>query len=315
MSTLLSHHLAELRKTFPGVALSSLDSLSHVVNVLLPHAGPNNPLTRVAVAQHSILSDASGKASASLKLFDQMQAQGAHWLDMDLASIRLLIHVNRPSVALERCRILPSNLPQRAGLEALATLGAIPASSTNGFPSSNSSKSAVLEIFEKNVLTLDQDGLINVANLAEEVRGSKAALPLWESALQKHPANAAALFGNGKIDRILDLPVHTAEDKARRAQALIFLASAARREQRAVTAEGLLRNALKFIEEVKGVKPIYTSVLQDGLLEYAMVLKSWDKREGEAQSFEEKAKSVRVGSGLPSFKYQLEGWAIARVEP
>jgi len=231
--------LAKLRAVFPDVSPQSIDSLERAFSVLVASAGARDPLTRSAAALHARLSDESGKASASLKVFKAL-AEDASWPAKDLAHVRLLLHFNRPEDALALCESRPSMGAAAVGLHALALV--------------HRDKARALDFFAAHEATLDADGDVNRACLVHDVKGRAEAEPLWRRALERHPSSLAAMVGSGQLKHVLDAKLRASDDVSRQAQALITLAAGSREAQRAVTAEGLLRSAIGLAEKIKDVK-------------------------------------------------------------
>lgn len=164
---------------------------------------------------------------------------------------------------------LPSSSSSSSSSPSTSTPTSSSTSSASSFSSSTSSSGA----------WLSPEGLklINGA-----VRRAQHALTIIEG-LEQDPV-AAILFP-------------TAQRKAAHARALAALALAHHRLQRPVLAEGFFRSALDSLEalgKAQSLHPAERAGWAQAGLDYAALLREWDRRTGEATSIEAAARSIPV---------------------
>jgi hypothetical protein len=297
----LQQALRSLAQTFPDIVLTGplaqhqLEPLARAFDVLLRSVGAEHELVHACVARHAQITNETGNAKASLRLFD---ALGAAWPPATLAAARLLMHLNRPQEALDRIKHVHEE--RTSSIRALASIRADAQGALSILRDASAHDSA------------SEDVLVNYASLTNHLAGNaSAAASLWERCLERYPNSLGALHGSGKLQRILDLEARTSEQRARHGQALVDLAVGSRAEQLFVTSEGLFRSAIPILHQVKHVKPVYMLEYKRALHEHSVLLSAWDNREAEGRALAAQAQDIQAESGLPSFEYQLAGWTLA----
>jgi hypothetical protein len=297
----------QITSTFPdfGVAITkpltdvnARNACYSVLDILLNAKATKDEIRTVAT-YWSLFSNETGDFKQSIEVFDRLLQHDRQWTEVIQAKIRLLLHMNKPVQAL---RLFESGLQAKEthsliGLHGLCYL-------------KTDTKKA-------EQLLLQAKDYINLA-ACYEMQGLPAE-DLWKQALELNPSSLAALNGSKRYGEVIkkeqtEVDGGQSEFDARVAQALTSLGMKARDELFAVTAEGLFRSSIANLERssATGKKPAYGLELSRALDEYAKLLKKWDKREGEAQALQTRAKQLRdsTSSFLPSFTFDLGGWRI-----